>query len=270
MNLGAYMCYVAGDELENEWRARCIMVPTMDYPDEPTKLGGTTNQFQIEESYGLPAFYDPMRSALGIILREHGYNDEGSYNREAHGGRYQNAYIYNDSDSDRYTDRITRRGGSYGTLGTGAQGGTRYNMLTKEIWDEASARCLEKILSGSFMMSSDGAQKEFSTAEDCEFFSENTVLPRGKTTYVVPSYNLAEEMNEIGLLSKDLFRNYRHVMGTPETISFMFGYNGAMHDELNIHEISNDDLRRMKSMVTVEKVKPLTTVRGRNAPAAVA
>lgn len=258
MNLGAYVAYAAGHELENGWKARMIMVPGMDFPNEPTDRGDVTNIFRVEEPYGLKSYTTVMQSALGIILRENGYNYPGSYSAGAHGDMSLESYIYNDPRA--YGDK-TRRGGTRGRFEGGSHGGTRRNMLMGEIWREATSKCLEKLLKGEAFTLGAGAEP-FDAVEDCDYFRNRAIPKQG--LYPEPTEEEVESMWAGGVLSKDLARNFRHTVGTTSDMSFFSGYDGVTNVDMIMKEISDAKLDVFKKHVTVTKVRPLATVRGRN------
>jgi hypothetical protein len=258
MNLGSYIAFVSGDDLDGGWKARMILVPSMEHPMEVVN-GSPTNMFRIEEPYGLPQFTAVMQAALRIIMRENGYNAPGSYSREAHGGRQIEEYIYNSSNPNNFADSVTRRGGSYGDQGTGSRGGRRRAALMEELWDESLSKCIEKVASGTaFSVGSRSFKKE----EDCGFFLDEKISKHEMSSAYVKT------LFSKGLLSKDLERNYRHTVGNDEDGDsyFFFGYDGILDPTHVITTVDDKSLEYSKKLVSVEKIKPLTTVRGRGVP----
>ena len=269
LNLGGYIAYAAGNELDIGWKARMILVPGMDVPNETDKNGNVTNIFRIEAPYGLPTYREAMQAALGIILREHGYNYVGSYDSNAHGGKTLPDYIYNSNGYGK--GRLTRRGGEVGsTGGFGSGGGTRRNMLVGEIWTEATERCIAKVLSGeSFVVvdRDEGDEIDVNTSDDCDFFGNETHKNSHGVYVKEPSESLMRSMFSNGLISKDLDRNYRFTFGTNNNISFFIGYDGVLDHDMQyvLTEIPDVLLNTYKEKVSVQLIKPLSTVRGREA-----
>ena len=149
MNLGGYVAYLAGNEFDNGWKARVIITPVMDEPNEKHPSGRVTNMFRVDEMYGIKAYFVILRSALGIILREHGYNAPDSYDIRDHGGRGVSTYIFNEGQCrGGYTTTTTRRGGSCGNGEPGAFGGTLFSNITREMWAKSYEKCIERVLAG--------------------------------------------------------------------------------------------------------------------------
>ena len=66
------------------------------------------------------------------------------------------------------------------------------------------------------------------------------------------------------LIDKDLFRNYRHICGTPTSSSYIIGYTGDVEHGNNpiMTDVSDLELKLMEKTVSVQKIRPIATIRG--------
>jgi hypothetical protein len=257
MNMGGYVAYVASDELSPSWMGRMLMTPAMEKPGE------RDSAFIVDQLYGLPQYEGAINSALGVILREHGYNGVGSYNPDAHAGRSPGNYVFNDNKLYMRSDltpamKATRRGG-LSPNDDGGFGGIRLSELSHEARQMAIKNCIERTSAGesilviedprnpedSYSMRNEGDCKSYLTSEDAR--------PGG--FYQEMSPHMAMGLFGSGLITKDLAYNIRF---SDNWISYD---GGTVNHKLD--EIDGQTLHRMQDLMSVIKVKDLSTIRGR-------
>jgi hypothetical protein len=84
MGTGGYIAYLASDEFSPNWYARSLMIPAMRYKRGDKKGGDNydedpNNTFRVNSVYGISMYKPLLRDALQILLRDHEYNEPGSF-----------------------------------------------------------------------------------------------------------------------------------------------------------------------------------------------
>jgi hypothetical protein len=253
MNMGGYVAYIASDELSPSWMGRLLMTPAMEKPGEDTSM------FVVDQLYGLPQYEIVINAAIGMILRDHGYNEPGSYNSRDHGGRTVHQYIYNSVENPRaFTNTVTRRGGRAGSStsdSTGGVGGVRYSEMMGEVWRDALEQCIALVTAGNVVTAkdADATTRKFKTEDECvEIFD---VKPLGNGMYDSINPGTLDAMLRANLVPKDLYRNILH------SDNWTFYDGGTSNPTLD--QISDSALASMKKTVSVTRVKDLSTLRER-------
>lgn len=244
MNMGGYIAYIASDELSPSWIGRMMMTPAFEKP------GDESSMFILDKVYGLSQYRPIISAAIGILLRDHGYNDLDSYYKGDHHELHYRDYVFNTGETrgSSTPSGYTRRGGGAGR--DGGVGGERYIELMKEINASAMEQCIARVLLGvpTVIAEPGGVDTRLDTEEECKRMFGNSTADMQKYLNSLVASNL---------ISKDLYRAVRDS-------KYWYHYDGGVvNDAIPESTISDSTLRRFKEQVNVVKVKELSTLSGR-------
>jgi hypothetical protein len=237
MGLGGYMAYLASDELSLRWFARSNVDPAMDLPGKPN------NAFEIYTVYGLKPYKNLITDAIQMALYQAGYN----HPQKIEHGHSPVSYIY----AHRYGGWGTqwRHDGYMGNDYDNDYTGSRPEMVKKEIREEVTRKCIEKIASGENIV-----LKKVGVYDSVIVSNENECANIGNSIDTTPSQKgfTPSAAHSAGLLGMDLvvnWKNFRDISDYHESTSAVVNW-----------QITDDIYKAIqgKGMV-VKKVSPLTT-----------